>query len=103
MDLSDHIRSAPPENLQQTNHTSIICASYRPEPLLTRRIPDLQLTKLPLYLLHLKTKVNSDRRQVVLREIIIAKSNEKRGFPHALVAHDDYFELIVLITDHNIE
>ena len=63
----------------------------------------MQFAVLPLHLLHLETEVHADGGQVVLGEVVVAEPDEEGGLADSLIAHDDYFEKIILVTNHNIE
>lgn len=69
-------------NHDDTVGAPVIRARYRPEPLLTRRIPNLQLYSLTVYLKCSYFEVYAYRRNVTAGERIIGKSQEKTALTY---------------------
>jgi len=65
----------------------------RAEPLLARRVPQLQTHGAILQVHGLREEVNSDRRLVRVVEAVVHEASDQRGFPHALLAQEDQLEL----------
>ena len=77
--------------------TAVVRRSNRPEPLLARCVPNLQLDRLALQLNRPDLKVNTNRRYIRLRIRVVGKTQEKTLLTHALVTNQQKLEQIVVV------
>lgn len=82
--------------------TFIVCIGYGPEPLLPRRIPDLQLDALLVDVQSLESEVDADGRHVVFVELVVSEPQQKAALADGAVAHYDQLEeVVVLAVSHD--
>jgi len=60
------------------NFTSVVCASYSSETLLSGSIPDLEFADQAINLMSFESKIDPDGRQVVLDEVTVTESQKER-------------------------
>lgn len=72
--------------------TFIVTACYRPESLLTCRVPDLKLDTRPIDTQSLESEVHPDRAEVHVTEGVVTEPEQQRGFAHCAISCDHHLE-----------
>ena len=96
MGLGLTVKTLPIRNIitQQNPHgSSIIRCSDSPEPLLTRRIPYLQLDSLSVQIDGSDLEIDPDGGDEGGRKGVFGESQETAGFAHTGVADQEEFDL----------
>jgi len=103
MRKTGHEANTEQESLHDNDsmRSAVVAARDRTEPLLTRRIPDLQLDRLAVQLDGSDFKVNTNGTDVALRVGVVGEAQQKARLADARVPNEQQLEEVVILCVHD--